>query len=121
MGLKYGEGFCHIYTENRRLMVSQWNFLFPLCSKYISLCEDITANFLVWPYRIVLFLSFLDALFTSTVDIFLIALCSHSLSEIYYYPAPFIFVKSGFISYRDPSDAVLSCELMLCVQMFMET
>lgn len=48
MGLKYGDDFCHIYTENRRLMVSPWNFLFPLCSNYISLCEDITANFLVW-------------------------------------------------------------------------
>lgn len=64
MELKYSQDFCHKYTENRRLMVSQWNFLFPLWSNYISLCEDITANFLVWLYRIVLFLSVLDPVFT---------------------------------------------------------
>lgn len=57
----------------------------------------------------------------ATVDIFLSALCSYSLSAIHYCSAPFLFEKSGFLSYRDNYDAVLYCELILCVQMFMET
>lgn len=81
-----------------------------------------TANFLMWPYRIVLFLLFMDVLLTfhcrhiSHSSMLLFTFCD--LLLLCTLP---IWKKPTFISYRDNYDAVLYCELILCVQMFKET